>query len=109
MEKEEKEKIEKEATTAANARVTGIMALKTKYKETLKEKPEILAVVSDIIDKAIENPEATENEVLTDINLALHSGNLAAAIESPDATPQGATATASGEQVKKTEKTNNGW
>lgn len=97
MEKKEKEEIQKTSTDAAHERVSSIMALKEKYKENLKEKPEVLALVTEIIDKAIIDKEADKTEVLTDISMALSSGNVQAAIESPGGTPQGDSNTASGE------------
>jgi ATP-dependent protease ClpP protease subunit len=97
LDQKEKEEIQTSAREAAHERVSSIMALKEKYKEQLKEKPEVLALITDIIDKAIVDPKAEKPEVLADIVTALSSGNVQAALESPGDTPQGSADTASGE------------
>ena len=98
IEKKEKEEIQANAIATAQERVSSIMALKEKYKESLKDKPNVLALITDIIDKAIIDPKAEKAEVLTDIVTALSSGNVQASLESPGETPQGQSDTASGEQ-----------
>lgn len=100
LDEKEKEEIQATATATANERVSSIMALKEKYKASLKEKPGVLALIVDIIDKAIMDPKAEKAEVLTDIVTALSSGNVQAALDSPDGTPQGGTDTPSGENGK---------